>query len=473
MHKKITESTSMFGAALGSSPGRKLFKIPAGQYCGRLAAIVRSSPSEMKLAFADSPYNAWSDLQLVANDSADDRFDAAMDAEGNIHVVYTELTTLYLVTRKLSFSGGSWTVGPKVTIFNGNPCYTPSIAIETGGKLWVSWSRYIEPYRYIHVKSSVDSGSNWGSGPADAGQALGTATLSAFSKTLIGPNYIHVVYTYGSTGLAIKSLPIAGGSWSAEQFIATGTSGFGEEFDAAVGPDGLLAVIYNDTMLRYREFDGVSWGAIITLVNSVQTSPQLLFRNNIPVAIYADGFSGVQKLVKYVQRLPDGFSAPEILDSRAGLFETVLLYSQSSATCVEVTSAAQSGTTGDVFHPATGALLKNSGDALYLGMDRPFRYAEITLSTSGSGGTVTYSYWEGTHWQAFTPVNGASHLDSADVKLLLWTDYSSLPQDWQKKTVNGESRFWVKIEVLSTYSVGPVGSQISGVSEIQRIIFRR
>jgi hypothetical protein len=473
MQKKIAESSSTFGGALGSSPGRKLFRVPAGQYCGRLAAVIRTSPSEIKLIFADSPYVSWTEPQLVADDAADDKFDATMDSDGHIHVVYTEQTTLYLVTRKLTFSGGDWSVGSKVTIFSGNQCYAPSVTVELGGRLWVSYSRYDDPDRFIHAKSSADGGSTWGSGPADTGDALGSGSLSAFSKIIVGFNTLYVVYTYGSSGLALRSRPLAGENWSEQQFIATGAMGFDEEFDAAVGPDGMLAVVYNDSALRYREFDGVSWGTIITVESTPRTSPQLLFRDGVAVLIYCSSFTGSQKLTHYVRRLPDGFSSPEVLDPRTGLFDTVLLYSQSSATYADLSDAAASGTTGDVSHPATAALIKDSGDALYLGMDRPFRYAELTLSTLGAGGTVTYSYWDGSHWRAFTPVNGASYFDASDVKLLLWTDYANIPHDWQKRTVDGESRFWVKIEVLSPYIVGPVGSQNSAVSAVQRLVFRR
>lgn len=473
MQKKIADTTASADTVLGGPTGRKLFKIPSGQYCGRLAALIRTSPTDIRLTFADPPFVAWSSPQLVANDAAEQKFDAVMDSSGNIHVVYPEASTQYLVTRKLTFAGGLWSIGPKVTIFNGDPGYDPSISVEPGGKLWVCWSRFSSPNRLIHAKSSNDSGGTWGAGPSDAGDALSSPSLSSYSRLLVGANDIHVIYTYGNAGLAIRSCPIGGGSWSSEEFIATGNSGFTEQFDAAIRPDGLLAVVYNDTMFRYREFDGVTWGAIITLDALPQTSPQLLFRNNSPVVVYTTGLSGVQKLLTYTQRQPGGFSAAAMLDNRAKPFDTVLLYSQTSASYANVTAAAESATTGDVFHPATNALLKNAGDAVYLGMDRPFRYAQFTLSAPGAGGTVTYSFWDGVHWQAFTPVNGASYFDAADVQLLFWNDYADLPHDWQRKTVDGVSLFWIKIEVVSSYATGPVGSQVTAVSELQHVSFRR
>ena len=36
---------------------------------------------------------------------------------------------------------------------------------------------------------------------------------------------------------------------------------------------------------------------------------------------------------------------------------------------------------------------------------------------------------------------GAGALDAIDKDLLLWDDYTSVPDDWQKKPVNGQTRF--------------------------------
>jgi len=115
----------------------------------------------------------------------------------------------------------------------------------------------------------------------------------------------------------------------------------------------------------------------------------------------------------------------------------------------------------------------DSGDTLYLGMNSRFRFARMLLSTTGTGGTIIVSYWDGANWQAFTPANGSSDLTSSTVDLLFWTDYSATPDDWQKRAINSQMRYWVKIEVVSGYTTGPVGSQVSAASETNRLIFRR
>ncbi|MEW6050832.1 MAG: hypothetical protein AB1644_07205 [Candidatus Zixiibacteriota bacterium] len=473
MLKKLSDTTAYPALGVGAPPGRKLFRIVSGAYAGRQVAVFRTSASDIALAFADAPYSSWSSLQMIASDAADGSIDVVMDSAGNLHVVYPESGTNYLVTRKLAFGSGAWTVGAKVVIFNGNQCFDPSIAIEPGGKLWVNWSRFASPNRYVHVKSSSDSGASWGTGPTDSGQALSTGAVQAFSKVLVATNDLHVIYTYGGSGIAIRSVPLAGGAWSDEYLVATGTSGFSEHFDAAIGPDGGLGLVFNDSQLRYREFDSRNWGALVTLDSGPGYSPQLLFRESVPVIFYLCGFVGTQAYMKYVERRSGEFSAPAILDTRAKTLDSMLLFSQSAGSYVDVTAAAANGTSGDVFHPATGSLVSAVGDCLYLGMTRPFRYAEFLLSTSGAGGTLSFSYWDGNHWVTFTPANGLSYLNSSDVRILFFSDYASIPADWQQNLLSGHTRFWIKIEVTAAFTTAPIGSQISAISTVQRMIVRR
>ena len=109
----------------------------------------------------------------------------------------------------------------------------------------------------------------------------------------------------------------------------------------------------------------------------------------------------------------------------------------------------------------------------YLGLADKFRFVKFLLSTAGSGGTVSYSYWDGSNWVSFTPEGGLFHLTSADFDLSLWDDLDSIPLDWQKKTINSSHLFWVKIEVSSAFSIAPVGSQITAINNIEAINIRR
>lgn len=470
MKKKLTVATSLF--PLGRPSGQKLFKIPGGQYAGRLAAVIQTSASEIKLTWADAPYALWSIPITAVSDAADYSFDAQMDSAGNIHIAYTDSSN-HFATKKLTFGAGVWSVGSKVLIYDAAPCYALSLAIEPSGKLWVTWSRYVAPNSFIHVKSSSDEGTTWGAGSSDSGTQLTTGDLTALSKLLIAPNHVHVIALYGHSRIVMRSLPIAGGNWSEEFTVGTTLSSFNEEFDGAVAPDGRVAVVFNDPEFKYREFDGYTWGAVVSLASVTKTGPQLFFRNGDPVVAYLEPWNGYQRQLVYTERRAGVFTTPKALDCRARALERVLLYNQAAASYTDVTSEAEDEATGDVFHPESSSLLKSSGDQMYAGMNVQFRYLQVLLSTVGSGGTLVYSYWDGANWRAFTPTSGVSPLDVSPTRIALWDDYDSMPPDWQKRSVDGHSLFWVKVEVASAYAVGPVGTQITTISEISAVTFRR
>lgn len=106
-------------------------------------------------------------------------------------------------------------------------------------------------------------------------------------------------------------------------------------------------------------------------------------------------------------------------------------------------------------------------------MNNRFRYMKALLSSVSSGGTVFYSYWDGTTWKTFTPTGGAFPFDAVSKDLLLWPDYTSIPSDWQAVAVNGVSAYWIKVEALTTFTNGPIGSQITTYSDLQGLCVRR
>ncbi len=473
MQKKLCDTSASNDMALGLPPQQRLFRIDSGPHTGRLVTAVATTSSTIELRYADPPYTAWSTPLSVATDAADGSFDCALDSSGDLHVVYTEATTFNLVTRRLLFDQGQWSVGSKVTIFTGAPSYDPSLAIDADHRLWVSFSLFTAPNRVIHVKSSSDSGATWGTSPADTGFALTTPAQILASKLLCTARTIHVIYAKAGESIAFRSLPGISGSWSDEFIIASDSTGFDKNFDAAVSPDGLLAVVFNDSQLRYREFDTLAWSPITTLDSLPQDSPQILFRRRVPVILFLAPWNGLQKRLKYIDRKTGSFSTPRTLDSRSRPFDTVLLYDQTSATYADLTVAAQSDTTGDLIHPASGCLVKNSGDAIYLGLDRQFRYAQFLLSRIGSGGSITSSYWDGIHWNSFSPSLGTISLTAGVVRSALWSDYQNAPPDWQEKSIAGITRFWIKLEVVTPFSTGPIGSQITAISELTRVVARK
>jgi hypothetical protein len=301
---------------------------------------------------------------------------------------------------------------------------------------------------------------------------LSSGYISSHSRLLTGISDIYIVYTAGSDYLRFRSIPFLGDTWSSEENVAAG-AGIDQDFDAVVGPDGLLGVVYDDAALKYRQYDGANWGAVQTLDESPGYSPQLVFRGNVPVVIYLSPWTGDRGFVMYVERKTGAFSEPAILDVRARCFDSVLLYHNGSATYEDVSAAAGSAGPADVFHSASNCLLKDVGDALYAGLDNPFRFIEGHLSTAGSGGSIVYSYWDGVNWQAFTPVSGGAGLNATINDIVLWQDYRSIPSDWQKRLVDGHNLFWIRLEVRSAFSIGPVGDYVTAVSNVSAMSFRR
>ncbi len=467
MQKYLTDSTAAFKG--GISPGKRIFKVASGQYAGRMVILMQTSSTEIKLTYADYPYNDWSTLSTIVNDSADFPFDAVMDEYNNIYLVYTLNSNLNLVVRKLTYSNGYWSVGSLNTIYNTDENYYPSITIQQGNCLWVSWSRYADPSYYVHAKYSTDEGVTWITGPSDDGFNLSSSASSAYSKSLMMGSYLYVIYTLDGTKITYRRKHTNAAQFNDEADIATG-SGFDENFDAAVSGDSRLGVVFDHERISYREFDGNVWSGIQDIDADGGSFPQLNYYNNNPYVIYLSDFGSNQAKILYSRKLSVGFSTPAVVDSGKSTFTKVLCYNSVVADYGDLTVAAGNDTTGDVYHPDSNALFTETGDALYLGLMNKFNYLKIILSTAGMGGVISWQYYNGTEWVNFTPSGGNYNFDALDKELLIWNDYSSMPVDWQKKSLDGSELYWLRVVVATSFTTDPVGSQISSVTNAKAIV---
>jgi hypothetical protein len=469
MQKKITEITASSG--FGIPPGRKLLKVNSGKYGGRLMAVIKTTNNEIKYSYADHPYNLWSSLISIASDVHNAPIDAVMDESGNVYVVYIEQTTEYLVSKKISFNDGAWTVGSKVYVLNTSTCYVPNITIDNNN-LWISFGYLNTGLMDIQVKSSTDNGVTWGSGPTDVGDNIAPGLISGIPKISTSANTIFVVYVSDWTDIKLRTRALSGGSWSSE-FTIVSSLNIDEHFDITVLPEGSLSLVYDDDQLNYREYDGVNWGPVTVIDTNSGSFPQLKVINNVPVIIYLSEFGSGQYSVKYSSRIDGSFSTPIEIDNRSVNFDSVILYDLTSNQYADLTSASSDDTSADVFHPQSSVLCSNVGDTIYLGMDQQFRFVNVILSTVGIGGTVGYSYWDGINWNSFNPAGGNYNLTQSNKGLILWDDFDSIPVNWQKNKVYELTRFWVKIEVQSGFSTSPVGTQLSSISNLTAINVRR
>lgn len=459
-------TTSSATEPLGIPTGRKALRIVDGVYADRLAFLYQNSAGSISLRYADPPYRSWSTAQVVASDSADSSFDCWMNSAGEIYLVYTADTSFDLLFRKITFSGGAWVSGSAVTVYATDDCYFPSIALEKPDRLWVSYTRVSGGSSYINALKSDNWGDTWGVG---AGETLTDAGTSAYSQVVVSSDLIHVVFTLSGAKLAVKDKEYLSGLFNAEKELATGT-GFDENFHLALSSDGRVGVVYDDGQLRYRSYDGSQWTAVQVIDSAGGAEPRLIYSNNSPYVIYAQSAGSNQTRLLHSTDNGQGFSSPvRLLDSRDD-FAAATLYNSSGASYADLTAEAASNTSADVFHATSGALAKDSGDTLYLGMADKFNFIHVILSTSGAGGALSWQYYDGSSWVSFTPASGATNLTSSEEDILLWDDLSSVPGPWQMVTVNGATLFFVRAVVSSAYSTAPVGSQFTALPQTTALI---
>lgn len=470
MDKKIAESTALY--PIGRAPQTKLLTITGGEFAGRRIALYQPTPGTLAFTFSSSPRQSWQPTVAIASDCANLAFDCLLAPNGDLHVVYVELSTNHLVSRRLTFDNGEWAIGDNVTVYSDGPCYDPALVIDSTGTLWVSWSAYSAPVRQVHVKSSTDAGATWGTGPSDQGDVVSHPAQFLWSKLLAASRFIHVLYVDQATGVYLRSLPLGGVTWTDPQTIASGST-LSSNFDAATSPGGYLGVVFDNQGLLFREFDGNLWSELISIDQLSAVCPQLRYRYSTPIVTWLRPTIGLLQTPMVSFRSGSTFTTPKPLDYRINDFDAVVLFSQTAQSFMDRTAEALSLDPADIAHPFTGCLIRDAGDACYLGMNAPFRTAFLNLSTAGVGGTVSCRYFDGSQWQPFTPVSSVVTLSSSTSHLKFWEDTAAMPDNWQKTTIDGESRFWVKLEVASSFTTGPVGSRITAAAQIDHLIIAR
>jgi hypothetical protein len=286
---------------------------------------------------------------------------------------------------------------------------------------------------------------------------------------VIRESYLYCIYEVGGTKLTYRRKHCNVSAWDSEIELASGTN-LDYHFDAAVSADSKIGVVFDDSALKFREYDGNLWSSLIEIDSDGGSFPQIRYFDNIPYIVYLSSFGSNQNEILYTCRSQNIFSPPEILDKRKNLLSKVLCYNASSGDYEDLTDAAGDGLTGDIYHSESGAIFKNVGDALYLGMDDKFNYLKIILSTAGSGGAVAYQYYNGQDWCGFAPSGGTFQFDVTDRELLLWNDYTGLPVDWQKKTIDNAEKFCVRIMVSTPYTTAPVGTSITAITNITGLL---
>ena len=467
MQKLIDTVSAQFGSGLSSQ--KKVFQISSGQFAGRVIVIYPQTANTLVFRWADFPYQGWSAAQTIASNSADYPASAFMDENSNVYVAFTVQTTLALNCVKLSFANGVWTVGSVSTIINLEQNYYPSLTKDSTGRLFCSWTYFntADSRYYMRVKTSVNDGGTWGTGPSDPGTALNSgAANSAYSTLIFVPTYVYCFYTQAGTSLEYRRFEIGGSSWETAAILYSGTN-LDYNFSSAISPDRRIGIAFKaDSSLSYKEFDGNQWSGLFTVDNTAPVSLNLQFQKNAAYILFCKSIGTDQNQLYYSLKTGSVFSTPAVLNSGSTTFDKVFCFDQSATDQFsDKTIEASNSTSADVFHPTSNGLVKDLNDALYLGMDARFNLASLVLSTLGITGEVAWQYWNGTTWTSFTPYSGAFQLTSSPKNVILWQDPDSVPSDWQQNLVNSVAKFWVKLLVTIAYTTAPVGSQITAVGK--------
>ncbi len=470
-------NTSLYLASsthgIGIPPQQKVFAVKSGEYSGRLLVLFARSASVISYVYADPPFTGWSAPIDCITDAADFPGSAFMDDDGNIYIVYTQDSTNDLTTVKLTYASGVWSIGNTHTICDVADNYYPAVYKDADQTLHVTWSQYSGGEYTVRAKLSVDDGQVWGTGPSDSGTALSGTGSSAYSLLINRAPFLYCIYTTAGTTLAYRRKDIASATWESAVTLYTG-SGLADNFHAALSPDHRLGVAFTtQDSLLYKEFDGSLWSGLYTVAEESAIAPAVRFVGSIPYVLFGAEL-GTKQNRWYVSHLTGGaFTAAVGALPGFAPFAVVQCYDASSgAPTQDVTDAARSPEVADIFHPDSGAVVHAVDDALYLGMDERFCRVSVILSTIGVGGAVSWTFWNGTSWEPFTPSSGTYHFDASPLTVRLWDDLASVPQSWQKHTRSTQFKYWLRAVVTDQYSTPPVGSQITAISPMDDAVTR-
>jgi hypothetical protein len=354
--QKLIDTVSSFYST-GIQPQTKMFKVPSGQYQDRLVIIYPKTSGQLVYVWADPPYLIWSEPVDLATDSADYPASAHMDPNGHIYVVYTQQTSLSLLELKLTFSQGSWSMGTVNTVCNQGENRYPSIIKDSTGRLWVSWTHYdpITERCYVHVKTSQDDGSTWGTGPSDPGTCLTNGTGSCFSQLLLQSPYIRCFYSDDSTLLAYRSHEIQSTGWDQQETIYSGSQ-IDDDFCADLSTDNKVGIVFPGvSSLLYKEFDGNNWSGVFAVDNNLPQSPALRFLEDLPYVFFVRNIGNGQNQSFYSYKDGPDFVSPVTYEPGQKAFDRVLCFDDSASTqYCDLTTQASDSNPADVFHPTSG-----------------------------------------------------------------------------------------------------------------------
>ena len=121
---------------------------------------------------------------------------------------------------------------------------------------------------------------------------------------------------------------------------------------------------------------------------------------------------------------------------------------------VDLTTAINNGTANDVQPFATGVL----NDYMAVGYTTTVGQLKFVIGTSGTVGTATWEYWNGSAWTALSGLtDNTTQLKAAPGTV---TVVYTTPSDWAPLALNGGAAlYYIRVRALTTYTVNPLLTQ--------------
>ncbi|MFH0948635.1 MAG: fibronectin type III domain-containing protein, partial [Elusimicrobiota bacterium] len=393
--------------------------------------------------------------------------------------------------KKLTYNSSpeSWSVpsGNGTDVVSGTKYRYPNVICEDGGngKIWVAYYNRTTSIYSLEIKYSGNGGDTWNipitliTQPSDDiptrpklflfGNKLGCSFISTSGSTALRwcwrnnsdsettwagaveqiknyncksdysiavttDNYVWVAYYSGDTNSIRVSSYSSSGGWSA----AETTISDNYCYNPSLTTDG------TNLWLFWQKLNTTTW-----------VNDKIYYKKYTSTATSWDA-------------LP---SAPVPLSSGGLSFDKVFIKNESES-WFDRTPESEDVTTGDVRQSVeNNFMLSLVDDEMYFGkISAVFNDIYYHLSEDGSNGIIAWEYWNGSDWGTVSGVVNnftSSKMDSVAgngcVRINLWNSPGNIPSNWATTSVNGDSAYWVRAKVQTSYGAGggerPIGDQ--------------
>lgn len=447
------------------------------------------------------PSNAYGVFPLLS-------LDARVDAADNIYVVYPDLRSSAdgdIKYRKLTKGVGSnWTMEAEQVALAGDYIFA---SLETDGtRLWLAAKFYDETSHSVYIRVFYSDGfgttPTWTQSissldiPSTDFQGHHHPTMVRFGSKIgiiydgdgVGSNTYFYKWRYRSDSDPLDSwsqaevidcyIPVGVGENSS--FSAIGDSA-GNIYFAANAYTGIWFSFYNGTKWSEKiGWDNATPEFYVQLAKDDKDSVWVFYGDTTDIAGFPNTCISSCNFPQYLNQpmyrhltwpYSDPGSKGTLAIPSTSFFEKVWVYNNASlfGKYQDKTSEASTPAPGDVFHSATGAMIKDLDDAVYFGKKEKFdaiatntKEPFLIPAQSITVGKVLWEYWNGSSWKQLTDIP-YNHYDFTPFDFYDHNVSHFVPHtDWATTSINGESEslYYIRARVITPYPLAPIGSEM-------------